>query len=235
MNCRLIALTTILLLTATSDCLAQDKFFSTPARGGAEGARQNAQLNTLQGELERMNTCTSAGLIFAPTHPSADENGCASEMGDRQIDGSLSVSGSVHIGQDNRPCLSDDEGRVRYSKINSLLEFCDGAEWRAIGSDSGGISLTPYQNLNVDQNYTADTDGIIHVTIYSNSGGGNWCMIRVFVNEVRMAIAVGNGGSVWESSTALAVQKGSTYRLQRLSGGSGCNLTNERLVWVGLQ
>jgi cytoskeletal protein CcmA (bactofilin family) len=55
---------------------AQSKFFSTSSRGGAEGAKQNAQLTTLQSENERMNACTAAGRIYAPTHPNKDVNDC---------------------------------------------------------------------------------------------------------------------------------------------------------------
>lgn len=58
-----------------STVVAQSKFFSTPGRG-AEGAKQNAQVTTLQGENERMNACTVQGRIYAPTHPNRDSDDC---------------------------------------------------------------------------------------------------------------------------------------------------------------
>lgn len=59
-----------------STATAQSKFFSTPSRGGAEGAKQTAQVVTLQSENQRMNACTAQGLIYGPTNPNADAGGC---------------------------------------------------------------------------------------------------------------------------------------------------------------
>ncbi|MBI1363176.1 MAG: hypothetical protein GC134_04255 [Proteobacteria bacterium] len=55
---------------------AQTKFFSSSSRGGGEGAKQNAQVTSLQGENDRMNACTAAGMVYAPTHASANAQGC---------------------------------------------------------------------------------------------------------------------------------------------------------------
>lgn len=71
---------TALMLTS-AEVLGQDKWMVTPSRGGAEGAKQNAQLTTINNEFSRMNACTGVGRIYAPTHPSADLSGCVSGAG----------------------------------------------------------------------------------------------------------------------------------------------------------
>ncbi|MBI1364022.1 MAG: hypothetical protein GC134_08550 [Proteobacteria bacterium] len=64
------------LVALPENALAQSKFFSSSSRGGGEGAKQNAQVTSLQGENDRMNACTAAGMIYAPTHASANPQGC---------------------------------------------------------------------------------------------------------------------------------------------------------------
>lgn len=94
---------TALMLTS-AEVLGQDKWMVTPSRGGAEGAKQNAQLTTINNEFSRMNACTGVGRIYAPTHPSADLSGCVTEVAGRSmaanlaVGGAAQVSGSVTIG-----------------------------------------------------------------------------------------------------------------------------------------
>lgn len=73
---RILIVLTILIAGTAVEVAAQSKFFSTSSRGGAEGAKQNAQVTTLQGENERMNACTAGGRVYAPTHPNKDVNDC---------------------------------------------------------------------------------------------------------------------------------------------------------------
>lgn len=66
----------LLILSVPAAAIAQSKFFATSSRGGAEGAKQNAQLTTINGEFVRMNACTASGMMYAPTHTQADTGGC---------------------------------------------------------------------------------------------------------------------------------------------------------------
>lgn len=139
----------IFLIVYASAAGAQGKFFSTPSRSGAEGAKQNAQMVTFQNELGRMNTCTAAGMIYAPTHPNADAGGCTSAAGLRQfqsdvaVSGSLSVSGTaafqgaVKIGSGSL-CNATHAGSLRYNATDRRLELCEGSSWVAVGSGGGG-------------------------------------------------------------------------------------------------
>lgn len=92
-----IIFSTTLCLFAALSVSAQSKFFSTPSRGGAEGAKQSAQVSTLQGENERMNACTASGRIYAPTHPDKDENNCIWHMHINPTNGWTNFSGRVTI------------------------------------------------------------------------------------------------------------------------------------------
>ncbi len=100
----LMAIAAIVLLPHVA--LAQNKFFSTSNRGGADSGRGTAQIQALLGENQRANTCTAAGLIFAPTHPLADAGGCTPAAGQRDLADGLTVganaqvSGSLSIGGD---------------------------------------------------------------------------------------------------------------------------------------
>lgn len=92
------------IVSSLSLAHAQNKFFATPNRGGVEGAKGSAQIGVLFDENRRENTCTAAGLIFAPTHPKADASGCTSAAGQRDLTGGLTVganaqvSGSLSVG-----------------------------------------------------------------------------------------------------------------------------------------
>jgi cytoskeletal protein CcmA (bactofilin family) len=80
MKTGVIIISTTLCIFAALSVSAQSKFFSTSSRGGAEGAKQSAQVSTLQGENERMNACTAVGRIYAPTHPNRDSNDCIQHL-----------------------------------------------------------------------------------------------------------------------------------------------------------
>lgn len=77
--------------------MAQSKFFSTPLRGGAEGAKIQAMTQTLTNELQRMNACTAAGLVYAPTHATADAGGCATQVASRSLVGNLFLDGYIRL------------------------------------------------------------------------------------------------------------------------------------------
>jgi len=55
---------------------SQDKWFSTPGRGGAEGAKTQAIIHVLLDQHQRMNSCTSQGRIYAPTNLNRDAQDC---------------------------------------------------------------------------------------------------------------------------------------------------------------
>lgn len=90
-------LSAALMLFGAIDVDAQSKFFSTSSRGGAEGAKQNAQLTTLQTENERMNACTASGRIYAPTHPNRDANDCIPHLALDPTSGAATFTNSVTI------------------------------------------------------------------------------------------------------------------------------------------
>lgn len=84
-----------LMLLLQNAAYAQSKFFSTSSRGGAEGAKQNAQITSLQSENDRMNACTAAGMIYAPTHAGANAQGCVANF---TFTGNLGVDQQLTVG-----------------------------------------------------------------------------------------------------------------------------------------
>lgn len=86
------------LVLYSLDAYCQDKFFSFPSRPGVEGAKQNAQLTTINNEFSRMNACTVQGHIYAPTNPGSDSNGCIHRAAIEATNGNFSVFGSGTFG-----------------------------------------------------------------------------------------------------------------------------------------
>lgn len=98
MNIRVVSIGMLFLSVFIPDLVqAQSKFFSTSSRGGVEGAKQNVILTVLQNEQQRMNTCTAAGMLYGPTHPQANANGCIPGLV-LQEQGHASFSGNLGIG-----------------------------------------------------------------------------------------------------------------------------------------
>lgn len=86
----------VFVLTS-ADVLGQDKWMVTPSRGGAEGARAQAQLTTIQNESMRMNACTVTGRIYAPTHPNRDANDCIPHLTLNPTTGSATFTNGVTV------------------------------------------------------------------------------------------------------------------------------------------
>lgn len=189
-NRMLSALAVVLFTLCSCHVQAQSKFFSTPSRGGAEGAKQNAQLSAFGSELQRMNFCTGAGLIFAPTHPSADANGCTQAAGSRELAGGLAVgadaqvSGSLSVGGDaeltgsvaiggslavaggvqlgsHTLCDSANEGTLRYVASQKTVLLCDGASWIELGAaPAAGGAFNPVTNAALSTTVTSNGIGL---------------------------------------------------------------------------
>lgn len=149
----LICISALALLFLATNACAQNKFFSTSSRGGAEGAKQNAQMTVLQSEFQRMNACTAAGLIYAPTHISADSDGCTADVNARSlsesllvgghvnVSGTLSVLGTIRLAGEGEPCAPDRAGAIRYLSAAQIVEYCDGAAWVGLGSAGEATSM----------------------------------------------------------------------------------------------
>jgi len=107
-TCNRILLTLAIALIASvtvDEASAQSKFFSTPSRGGGDGAKQNAQITTFQNELQRMNACTAAGHVYGPNHANADSNGCIQAL-------EISPSGDIGVGTSPGAKLHVVGGRI---------------------------------------------------------------------------------------------------------------------------
>lgn len=126
--------------------LAQSKFFSTPTRGGND-AREQAVLQSMLSESQRANTCTSRGLIYAPTHASADADGCTASADGRVYAGNVSVgadisaSGTVQIGGASVVCNASREGAIRYNSGTHKMEFCDSTSWKSMGFNISACTI----------------------------------------------------------------------------------------------
>lgn len=136
---------TALMLTS-AEVLGQDKWMVTPSRGGAEGAKQNAQLTTINNEFSRMNACTGVGRIYAPTHPSADVSGCVTEVAGRSLSadiavgGSAAVSGTLSIGS-GHIVSSHETGAI---VLNAVPGTYDGIYFRRLHQHN---AVSPYTQL----------------------------------------------------------------------------------------
>lgn len=169
----------LLALLFSSPAFAQGKFFSTPSRGGADGARQNAQLTTINSEFERMNACTGAGAVYAPTHPDANAGGCVTAIaersmtgglavqGDAAISGQLDVAGTVRIAGEAEPCNGAKAGSLRYNAALEQMEFCNGSDWGSMGG-GGSLAVVASGTVTVPGNsYSTAVTGLAAGSQYS--------------------------------------------------------------------
>ncbi|WPZ34060.1 hypothetical protein T8K17_22830 [Thalassobaculum sp. OXR-137] len=90
---RSVILASLFSVAIVASVSAQSKFFATSSRG-IEGGKANAQIGTLQGENDRMNACTAAGRIYAPTNAGADAGGCVTSFTIDTATGNLTVTGT---------------------------------------------------------------------------------------------------------------------------------------------
>jgi len=164
-----------ILMFCASTTLAQGKFFSTPGRG-AEGAKQNAQVTTLQGENERMNACTAAGRIYAPTHPNKDANDCIPHLLLNPNSGQATFTNRVNV----------NSGGV---SITGASTFNNGV---TVGA--GGMSVTGNATLNNN----------LAVTGTSVFGGNTTVNGRVTANQ--LYVGGGNVGSIPSCASAQKLQ-----------------------------
>jgi hypothetical protein len=153
---RLVFMVTLTFLTFASAAMAQSKFFATSSRGGAEGGKSNAQIGTLQGENDRMNFCTANGMIYAPTHGSADGNtGCVDSFtfadtttfdNGATINNGLAVpSGNVDV--TNRLTAAEiyvgsgNVGNVPSCTGSNKIQW-DGTAWTCVADEIGATAAT---------------------------------------------------------------------------------------------
>jgi hypothetical protein len=171
----------LLILLPFEGAAAQSKFFSTPSRGGAEGAKQNAQLTTLHGEFVRMNACTAQGRIYGPAHPNADTSGCIEGLRAWHNNGPIwdfsdggahvqmgIIGGTGAIGTFDAPT----DFRVLTNSANRLIVKGDG--------NVGIGTASPSYRLDVNGDIAAGTNSWIRTRgatgWHNDTYGGGWFM-----------------------------------------------------------
>jgi hypothetical protein len=158
------------------DVLGQDKWMVTPSRGGAEGARQNAQLTTLNNEFSRMNACTGVGRIYAPTHASADPNGCVTEVAGRSMAANLFVMGLTGLGTATPT--------QRLHVVDGYIRNSGGAgQWKGIELENTDTSRR-WQLTMRTQSEAGNYDNLM---IHHNDGSG-WIAHHTFAKEGSVGI-----------------------------------------------
>jgi hypothetical protein len=127
----------------SSAAFAQERFFTSPTRGGADGARQNTQLQQLQNSETGQEGCANSGMIYAPGHPQRDGSNCIAPFR-IQNDGTASLTNQVNVpagtaatpavglGATNNGLFSAGAGQVNIS--------AGGTNRVSVGS--GGVSIT---------------------------------------------------------------------------------------------
>jgi hypothetical protein len=162
----------------------QSKFFSTPNRGGAEGAKGNAMLHTLlQENVERRNEttanaasitelreateaslttisdCGGQGMIFGQAHALADSNDCIPSFRVAG-DGNVLFQGGAKFGT-TAQCDPTTAGTLRYNATAKRMEFCNGSIWGMLGGNVG-CSINFPAVTNADLNTYFDTTDAIY-------------------------------------------------------------------------
>lgn len=172
-----------MVLFAPLHASAQSKFFSTPSRGGAEGAKGNAILHTLlqenvsrrnetianaasitalraatEASLTTIGNCGNQGMIFGPGHAIADGDDCIPSL-QLGADGRVSIQGGLKFG-DYALCDPTTAGTMRYNAVAKRMEFCNGSVWGMLGGNTGcSINFPAVTNADPDTFYNT-TDAI---------------------------------------------------------------------------
>lgn len=132
---------------------AQSKFFSTPARGGSEGAKESAQISSFLSELQRMNACTSQGLIFAPAHADADAGGCTTSAARRLLADEVRITGASPLLRFSAVGAAADQRNYQIQNTNGVLHIAPTADnWAWQGG--GYITMNRTLDLGVHNNVT---------------------------------------------------------------------------------
>lgn len=221
----------ILTLLAASPAVAQSKFFSTPNRGGVEGAKQNVILTVLQNEQQRMNTCTAAGMIYAPTHPDADAGGCTNTAGRRLLADEVRLTGGsplIRFSAEGAPAgqrnyqIQNSGGSLHFGPVD------DNWAWQV-----GYISIDRNLNLNIPGRLTvggavklagaseACNGGAAGSIRYNASGqriefcdGAGWKAMGGVAGSIRI---ISSSASAWRWPVAVVTCNGD----EQVTGGGG--------------
>lgn len=185
----------LLIFAMPTAAFAQSKFFATSSRGGAEGAKQNAMLQTLiqenaarmaeaaanaasittlrdatEASLTTISECGAQGTLFGPGHALADGNDCIPSL---QVanDGNVLFQGGAKFGT-SALCDPTAEGTIRYNVSAKRMEFCNGEVWGMMGGSAGcSINFPAVANADLDTFYDT-TDAIYSGTTATASVAG---------------------------------------------------------------
>jgi hypothetical protein len=205
---------------------AQSKFFATSSRGGAEGGKSNAQIGTLQGENDRMNFCTANGMIYAPTHGSADgttgcvatftftdtttfdngatvNNGLAVPSGNVDVTNRLTAA-EIYVGSGN-------VGNIPTCTGANKIQW-DGTAWACVADEIGATAAT-------------ETDPKI-----GSLSNGRWCRTSgtQVICDVNVPSACGSSqklqwdGSSWSCVADQGLTSESDPQVGSLTSGKWC-------------
>lgn len=144
---------------ATAFCLfvptplwAQAKFYSTPERHGASGARHTTQLSTIENLLKRKQECSAGGLRFAPTHSAADTNGCTFHSGNRRLTDELRITGNAPLLRLSAESAPANQRNYQVQDSGGTLYF--GPTDDNWGWQGGHITMDRSLNLSIPNNLT---------------------------------------------------------------------------------
>lgn len=244
----------LFLVLAAAPAFAQSKFFSTPSRGGAEGAKQSAQVVTLQGENERMNTCTAAGRIYAPTHPNKDANDCIPHMllnptngqatftnGVTVNSGGVNVTGNSTFG--NNLTVTGTSTFSANMNVNARVT----ANQLYVGSGNVGSIPTCTNAQKLQWNGTAwtcvaDNIGATAATEVDPKVGtltnGRWCRTNgsQVICDVNVPVACGNAqklqwnGSAWSCIAEQGITSENDPRVGAVTSGKWCRGNGSQVI-----
>lgn len=132
---------------------AQAKFFSTPVRSSGNGGKHAAQATILDSEAQRASACSAAGLMYAPTHTSADAGGCTTSAARRLLADEVRISG-------NSPLMRFSAEGAPTNQRNYQVQDTDGTLYIGPTDDNwawqggGHITMDRSLNLGVHRNLT---------------------------------------------------------------------------------
>lgn len=91
---------------------------------GPDTASQEGQLHTCyaMGDSELWIKKNSGDLYY---------NGGKVGINQTNPQATLDVGGDIKVGNQNQTCTSLNEGSMRYDSVNKIMQFCNGAAWRA--------------------------------------------------------------------------------------------------------
>lgn len=164
-------------------------------------------------DFDTTTACGSKGMFYGPTHPQRDAEGCVNSLSTPIDDtAALDVKGMIRIGDDPSVCDAASEGVLRYNPATQRNEYCNGTQWKVMGT----VPFDQYVTL-------AKNQGYLH-TCAIRTNGTLWCWGSNNYGQL------GNGTTT-NSQIPVQVSGGGAWKVVSMGESYTCGIKADDKLW----